>query len=130
MASWNPVSRLINTLMTFLSGAWETMKATWKTLWDFMQRGWLWLTGIIWAFALAIANLVTWVKEQIQTLIDKLAEIVLPSADVQQSVGDFLEVMDIIVPIPEGFVVLSALCVLWLAMLVYRFIKSWIPTVN
>lgn len=127
--AWNPITRVGDAIMALVSTIWDGGKSILKTTWDFMLRGWGWWVGLFWVFVSATVTLISSVKAGIDILIVKLGEIVLPVSNVVQSVGDWLSIANTFAPITEGFVVLVGLSTLWLTMLLYRFIKSWIPTV-
>jgi hypothetical protein len=126
---WNIFSQLANTLFNLLRTIWEGFKSVLKICWDFGVKGWTWIVGIIWMFVMGVSTFITAITDMVTTLISKLAGLVLPSSNVVQNVSDWLSVGNTFAPVVEGFVVLTALSVLWASCLVYRFIKSWIPTV-
>jgi hypothetical protein len=127
---WNIFSRLANTLFVLLRTIWEGFKTVLKTTWDFGVKGWSWIIGIIWMFVMGVSTFVGAVTDMVTTMISKITSWVLPSTSVVQNVSDWLSIANTFAPITEGFVVLSALSVLWASGLVYRFLKSWVPTLS
>jgi hypothetical protein len=127
---WNIFSRLANTLFLLLRTIWEGFKTVLKTTWDFGVKGWSWIVGIIWMFVMGVSTFVGAVTDMVTTMISKITSWVLPSASVVQNVSDWLSIANTFAPITEGFVVLSALSVLWASGLVYRFLKSWVPALS
>jgi hypothetical protein len=126
---WNIFSRLANALFVLLGTIWEGFKTVLKTCWDFGIKGWSWLVGLIWMVIMAASTFIGAVTDMITTMISKITSWVLPSGNVVQNVSDWLSIGNTFAPVTEGFVVITALSVLWASCLVYRFIKSWIPTV-
>lgn len=84
----------------------------------------------------ALKKLLIWFFEQIQEFggsilkgVLKFAELVLPVEYVQYF-ADFLGKADYFVPLREMAAFGTAIFAVWLALAVYRLVKSWIPTVS
>ncbi len=116
--------------MTLVRTVWEAGKTVVKTCWDFCLTGWTWLVALILLAVTAVTALLSSVLDLLTTTLSQLAEITVPNSNVSQNVGDWLSVANTFAPVQEGFGLLIVLSTLWIAMLIYRFVKSWIPTVN
>jgi hypothetical protein len=114
----------------FLLGLWNATKTICQTLWTYVLNGWAWFVGLIAALLVIVTSAVHFVHEAVLNIITSLTAMVLPSANANISVGDWLTVANTIFPLSEGFVILVALSQLWVLAGLYRFYKSWIPTVN
>jgi hypothetical protein len=116
--------------MSLIGTVWEAGKTIVKTCWDFCLTGWTFFVALILVVVTAVTTLITSVLDLLTTLLSKLAAITVPNSNVSQSVGDWLSVANTFAPVQEGFGLLIVVSTLWVAMLIYRFIKSWIPTVS
>ncbi len=109
---------------------WAAFKRLIHAMWHFAMQGWTWLVGLVVILVTAVSSLVNSVLGLFQLLIEKLAAITAPQSTITQSVGDWLTIANTIAPVQEAFGSAVLLSTLWAAMLVYRFIKSWVPTVS
>jgi len=128
--AWNPITSAIDALMQFLARLWQGWKDVLGTLWDFALKGYTWLVGLFWIAVCAIVGLVDSVKVMIDGLIESLATLVMPDPHATQAVTHYLEVANTFFPVEEGFAILLGLCTVWGVALLYRFVKSWIPTLD
>jgi hypothetical protein len=113
-----------------LGTIWNAWKALLKTMWDFALQGWTWIVGIIMVCITAISALVDSVMEICTTMAEKFTAVVAPNSDASQSVGDWLTIANGFAPVQEAFGIIVALSALWVLMLTYRLIKSFIPTLS
>ncbi len=88
-------------------------------------------------FALTyIKPLMDYVCSSLLILTTKVASLAVPSFSAAYiSTGwdyaaPYLAIANYVLPVQEAFVVCSAMSILWIVATSYRFIKSWIPTVN
>jgi hypothetical protein len=112
-------------LMNFLANVWDAWKQIFQDVWGYVRSGYAWLVGIFLAVIAVLVTFVTWITDQVTEVATLIGNIVLPSADVTQSVGNWLQVINYVFPLQETFVIMSAISVLWLTMLLVRVIK-WI----
>jgi len=98
------------------------------------KKFWAILIPAITTFILFIKGFVLLVSEILVRLINVMDSMVFSArGDFSEVSADILYILSIgntFFPLEEMFVMLITLSILWLSMITYRFIKSWIPTVN
>jgi hypothetical protein len=111
--------------MNFLADIWDGWKQIFQNLWSYVRAGYVWVVGIFLAVIAGLTSFLEWVTDKINDLATAIGEIILPSSDVMQSVGTWLEQINYVFPLQETFAIIVAVCVLWLTMLAVRVIK-WV----
>ena len=76
-----------------------------------------------------------WITEFINSLVSRVEDIRSATEYVYtdglfDTVIDIMEKANYVFPIDVIFSLMSGILVLWLASLTYRYIKSWLPTIN
>jgi hypothetical protein len=122
---------MFTTLIDWLERLWEAVLAVFQTVWDWTKYGYVWLVGLVLAFVTVTQQVVVTVGQFVSDLATTLGSLTLSTSPGSTGAfSDWLAVGNTIFPVQEGFTLMAALSVTWLACIVYRFIKSWIPTVN
>lgn len=118
-------------LLEWLSKTWDVLWGIVQTGWDWAKSGWFWVIGVVLGF-IAITDKVTmFIWQQLQTISSMIVGFSTSNGNLSSNGNvDALIVANTFFPVAELFTLLSALSLVMLAGLVYRFIKSWIPTVN
>jgi len=98
------------------------------------KKFWAILIPAITTFILFIKGFVLLVSEILVRLINVMDSMAFNArgdfSDVSADILYILSIGNTFFPLEEMFVMLITLSILWLSMITYRFIKSWIPTVN
>jgi len=99
-----------------------------------LKKFWAIIIATISTLILFVKGVVFFVSEIFVRLIDIIDSMIFNvKGDFSAVSEDILYIMSIgntFFPLEEMFVMLITLSILWLSMITYRFIKSWIPTVN
>ncbi len=99
-----------------------------------LKKFWAIIIPAITTFILFVKGFVLLVSGIMVRLINIMDSMVFSAKGNFENVSDeIIHVMSIgntFFPLEEMFVMLITLSILWLTMMTYRFIKSWIPTVN
>lgn len=119
---------MFTSLMNFFADVWDGWKAIFQSVWSYIRGGYVWLVGIFLAVVAAVTGLITWITDALNHLTSLVGSIVMPSAEVSQSVGDLLSIANYVFPVSETFTITVAVCGLWLVMLTIRFAK-WVREV-
>lgn len=114
---------MFTAVLNFFAGLWDIAKGIFQGIWNYIRGGYVWLVGIVLAIITALVSFVHWITDIVGIVTDKVASIVMPSTNASQSVGDMLSVINYFFPLQEMFVIIIAVCTLWMAMLFLRFIK-------
>jgi hypothetical protein len=115
-------------LIPFLAMWFLGYKGIFQSLWNFATAAWTWLVGLVIAVVMAVVHVVQWIGDLILDLLGRITSMALPSGNAVQSVGDWFQLANGFFPVTEGFVAIVFLSGIWLVCLVYRLIKSYIPT--
>jgi len=84
--------------------------------------------GLVYVIQLLVDELRAFGDALIGGLVDLLASVV-PAVDAP-TINGWLNAGNYFLPISEGAAILVGLFGLWVAVWVYRLVKSWIPTVS
>jgi|GEM_PF-1492922 len=99
-----------------------------------LKKFWAILIPAITTLFLFIKGFVLLVSEILVRLINIVDSMAFNArgdfSDVSADILYILSIGNTFFPLEEMFVMLITLSILWLSMITYRFIKSWIPTVN
>jgi len=99
-----------------------------------LKKFWAIIIATISTLILFVKGVVFFVSEIFVRLIDIIDSMIFNvKGDFSAVNEDILHIMKIgntFFPLEEMFVMLITLSILWLSMITYRFIKSWIPTLN
>lgn len=90
---------------------------------DAVVRFFEWFRDIIWAFLSPLFEGVTTAVEYAGEFLTYLAECLGP-------VSDYLAFANAWAPVDVFFQCVAAYSLLWLALTIYRTVKSWIPTLS
>jgi hypothetical protein len=117
--------------LRFIDALWKTGLGIFQTFFDWLKFGYVWIVGLILA-VLAIGGRVTeFMWAQLQVAFDLIVNVGVSKHDLAQTAaGNLLDIANIFFPVAEIFTLLTALSATMLSMMVYRLIKSWIPSVN
>src|SRR4051794_38664200 len=117
-------------IISFLYRLWFFNRQLLQNIYNLALKGWTWLVALIVVIMGCWKKLIDSIYMLFQQLIDALAGLVMPEHSVTQSVGDFFSVINHFFPLEEMFALMTLLSATWLIMLLYRTIKSWIPTLD
>ena len=125
---------MFNSIINALEALWDAFVYVLQTTWNYVQAGYVWMIGAVYAFILVskeVGDFVGVLVVDISSATGALS--VSPgngvSGYITSPVGQALATANTFFPVQEVFVLLSAYTVVLLNMMLYRFIKSWIPTV-
>lgn len=122
---------MFSDLLTWLANVWKFTLGIFQTVWDYTRGGFTWFVGVFYAVILIGGKVTEFVFEQVATLIGMIANFSTSNHDLAGTVaGDSLRFANTFFPVAEGFSLLTALSVLMVMGIMYRFAKSWVPTLN
>jgi hypothetical protein len=126
---------MFTSLLSFLGRIWEAQIAVLQTIWNWLKYGYAWLVAVVFGFLAITDTVVRFVWDQVTYLATTGYAFVGGAGQfmgdgIQSNFGSLLEVANVFFPVAEFFTLLSALSVVWVGGITYRFIKSWIPTVS
>lgn len=117
-----------------ISWGFNSVIAGFNLLIAIIKRFWAIIIPAITTLILFIKGFVMLVSEIMVRLINIMDSMVFNAkGDFTNVSADIIHILSIgntFFPLEEMFVMLITLSILWLSMIMYRFIKSWIPTVN
>lgn len=117
-----------------ISWGFNLIVAGFNMLFQILRKFWAILIPAITTLILFIKGFVLLVSEIMVRLINVMDSMVFNArgdfSDVSDDIIHIMSIGNTFFPLAEMFVMLITLSILWLSMITYRFIKSWIPTVN
>lgn len=118
-------------LLNWFSNAWDVFLEVLQGSWDYIKQSWFWLVGVFYAFLLVTEQVVGFVWDSIVELFSLLSSLIIDDPNTIGLVdSDTLVIINTFFPLSEFFVLITSLSVVLMTGIAYRFVKSWIPTVN
>jgi hypothetical protein len=121
---------MFNAIGWLLNSIWTALRSIIQGIWNIVLQGWTWAVGLIVVICTVVTDVVNTIASMLESLATALSSLTLPDSNVVGSVGDCLAVANYFFPVEEMFAGLVLISATWIIMLVYRVIKSWIPTLS
>jgi len=125
---------MFTTLINWFIGLWTAIKNIWQLVWNFIRQSWLWLVGVIVGFIAITDKMIDFVTDAITMAVEGYDAMQMPTGANPEAVsgplGGVFTIANTFFPLSEMVTLVSAMAVLMLAVMLYRFVKSWIPTVS
>jgi len=123
---------MFTTLIQWLAWLWDTVKAIWQGMWNFVKAYWKWGVGVVYAVVAIQDTILKFVHEQLTVLFDAMSTLTAGEGNLSSHnlVGDIFEIGNTFFPLNETVALAEAWSLIVLAGLLYRLIKSWIPTLS
>jgi len=121
---------MFDTLIAALESMWDALIDTINGIWEYLKTGYTWVLGLLVGLTVWVKAIMDVVYDLLAQLVEAIGNLVVPDGHISGAPSSLLEVANTFSPIVEGFVILMALAALWAAAIVYRTIKSWLPTLS
>jgi hypothetical protein len=120
---------MFTSLLQFFDALWKTGLGIFQTIWDWTKFAYVWIIGLVLAFLTIGGRVTDFVWSQVQVIFGIITGANMPNGNlVGSATGNLLNIANIFFPVAEMFTLMTALTVTMLSMMLYRLIKSWIPT--
>jgi len=110
-------------LLADILPSWFSFSGLWKAFLEGVKHAWEWLRDLIWGL---LHDLFAAFSSALSSVGHYMTELVNATG----SFSEYLAMANAWVPVDLFFQLLTAYSTFWLALLIYRTVKSWIPTVS
>lgn len=130
---WDAIFGLFAPIIDFIYAVWDFLYALMAKVGSWILDAFWWVVGVyVWLFWVCVDSVLSFGYDTFAFLIDFLPEFSIPEAYTSAAVSamQVIATIDCFIPISVFLACILLYTAFLIAWCVYKFIKSWIPTVS
>lgn len=127
---WQAIAKFLTRLINIIQGSFRLVNDLITKTLKGIKRAYAVVGGMILALGTFIIKALKWGVEQLETYGDTVNGPMSEAQSKVASVLSFVEKVNCILPIDEIISAFTVYMTVWMAVTIYRIVKSWIPSVS
>ena len=127
---------MFTSLINWFESLWTAFVTLTQTIWNYCQKGYFWVVGVMVAFLAVTHQVTTFIYTAILGGLNAAAQMsdALHNTHTMSAVAQhaltWLQIANTFFPVEEGFTLITTYSLVLTICIIYRLIKSWIPTLS